>query len=184
MLRNQEILSRDIFLSRLSSLEKDIETHAKDVQDYEAHIISLQIEKAALLASISDREEDMKKIFELKRQLDELSLVVEERDSLKAEIERVNCNGVMVSDRQGSLIGEENTIEELSSSPILSNDEKKKDEESQTFLSNLISRLKDLENELLIKDEQIRFQSIQLEKEKNQFQELEHVRFEPDEKNE
>lgn len=173
--KNEEIVKRDDLLSRLSSLENAVENHAETVQGYEKVIRSLEMEKATLLASIGDREEDILKILELKRQIDEFSIVVEERDSLKEEIERLRINGEAVSGLQGCLLEAEKTKEEFDSVFIRFTEEKKKNDEYQVALSDLMIRFQDLEDELIVKNERIISQEIQLEEEKVRSQHLEHA---------
>jgi predicted nucleic acid-binding Zn-ribbon protein len=174
VLRNEEIVKRDDLILRLSTLEKDVETYAETVQGYEKLILSLEEEKSTLLASMGDREDDIKNIFELKRQLDEFSSIAEERDTLKAEIDRLRSNGESVSDLQGRLLEAENTIQELDSIFIQFHEEQKKNKEYQAAISDLMNRLQDLEKELIVKNEQILSQEMRLDGEKSRSQEMEY----------
>jgi len=121
---------------------------------------------------MGDGDENVKKIFELKGQLDEFSLIAEERDLLKAEIEKLSIENEYISDLQNRLIDAEKTIQELDSIFIQYNEEKKKNVQFQSEISDLINQVKTLETDVVMKNDQILSQELLLEDEKSKYQDL------------
>jgi len=79
---------RKDFLSRISSLEKELKAKQESSLEHEKIMRSWQNEKSVLTAAVEAREGKLGRLAELQSQVAELDKITEERDSLRFELVR------------------------------------------------------------------------------------------------